>query len=68
MSAFLMFVLREKTQRRLSTLRWRVFAIGAYFQNVNGHITLMIALTRKRRRWLTDLWNHPVSIPFFPNA
>ena len=68
MSAFRMFVLQEKTQRRLSTLRWRVFAIGAYFQKMNGHVTLMIALTKKRRRWFTDLWNHPVTMPFSPNV
>ena len=29
---------------------------------------LMIALTRKRRRWFTDLWNHPVTMPFSPNV
>jgi len=68
MSAFRMSVLREKTQRRLSTLRWRVFAIGAYFQDVNGRLVLMIALAKKRRRWFADLWNHPVAMPFFSNA
>ena len=68
MSAFRMFVLQEKTQRRLSTLRWRTFAIGAYFQKVNGSVVLMIALTKKRRRWFADLWNYPVTIPFFSNA
>jgi hypothetical protein len=68
MSIFRMFVLQEKTQRRLCTLRWRAFAIGAYFQKVNGRITLMIALTKKRRRWFADLWNHPITLPFFSNA
>ena len=68
MSAFRMFVLRENTQRRLCTLRWRAFAIGAYFQKVNGNITLMIALTRRRRQWFAGLWDHPIALPFFSNA
>jgi hypothetical protein len=68
MSIFRMFVLQEKTQKRLSTLRWRTFAIGAYFQKINGNTVLMIALTKKRRRWFDDLWNYPVNLPFFSNA
>ena len=68
MSAFRMFVLQEKEQRRLCTLRWRTFAIGAYFQKVNGCVVLMIALTKKRRRWFADLWDHPIALPFFSNA
>jgi len=68
MSIFRMFVLQEKTQKRLSTLRWRTFAIGAYFQKVNGNTVLMIALTKKRRRWFDDLWNYPMKLPLFSNA
>jgi hypothetical protein len=68
MSIFRMFVLQEKTQRRLSTLRFRTFAIGAYFQKVNGNLVLTIALTKKRRRWFDDLWNYPLKPPFFSNA
>jgi len=68
MSIFRMFVLQEKAQRRLSTLRWRTFAIGAYFQKINGCVVLMIALTKKRRRWFSDLWNHPMTRPFLSNA
>ena len=68
MSIFRMFVLQEKTQKRLSTLRWRTFAIGAYFQKINGNTVLMIALTKKRRRWFDDLWNYPINLPLFPNA
>jgi hypothetical protein len=68
MSVFRMFVLQEKTQKRLSTLRWRTFAIGAYFQKVNGNTVLMIALTKKRRRWFDDLWNYPLKLPLFSNA
>ena len=32
MSIFRMFVLQKKKQKRLSTLRWRTFAIGTYFR------------------------------------
>jgi hypothetical protein len=68
MSIFRMFVLQEKTQKRLSTLRFRTFAIGAYFQKVNGKLVLTIALTKKRRRWFVDLWDYPIEMPFFSNA
>ena len=68
MSIFRMFVLQEKTQKRLSTLRWRTFAIGAYFQKVNGKTVLTIALTKKRRRWFEDLWNYPMKQPLGANA
>ena len=68
MSAFRMFVLREKTQRRLSTLRWRTFSIGAYFQRVEGRVVLMVALSKKRRRWFDNLWNIPLQLPFLSNA
>jgi hypothetical protein len=63
MSIFRMFVLQEPTQKRLSTLRWRTFAIGAYFQKIKGTMTLMIALTKKRRRWFDSLWDYPVKLP-----
>jgi hypothetical protein len=68
MSIFRMFVLQENTQKRLSTLRWRTFAIGAYFQKINGDIVLMIALTKKRRRWFENLWNYPLKLPIDANA
>jgi hypothetical protein len=68
MSIFRMFVLQEKTQKRLSTLRFRTFAIGAYFQKVNEKLVLTIALTKKRRRWFEDLWDYPIKIPLVANA
>ena len=34
MALFRTFVLQEKTQKTLSTLRYRTFAIGAYFEKV----------------------------------
>jgi len=58
MSLFRMFVLQEKTQKTLSTLRYRTFAIGAYFEKVNDKLVLKIALNRKRRTWFSGLWNY----------
>jgi hypothetical protein len=66
MSLFRMFVLQEKTQKTLSTLRYRTFAIGAYFEKVNGKLVLKIALNKKRRAWFSGLWNYSkeYSFPF----
>jgi hypothetical protein len=58
MSLFRMFVLQEKTQKTLSTLRYRTFAIGAYFQKINDKLVLKIALNKKRRAWFSGLWNY----------
>jgi hypothetical protein len=58
MALFRTFVLQEKTQRTLSTLRYRTFAIGAYFEKINGKLVLKIALNRKRRNWFSGLWNY----------
>ena len=58
MALFRTFVLQEKTQRTLSTLRYRTFAIGAYFEKVNGILVLKIALSKKRQAWFSGLWNY----------
>ena len=69
MAIFRMFVLQEKTQKHLSTLRYRTFAIGAYFEKVKGKIVLRIALTKKRRKWFASLWDYPIEFPIhFSNA
>jgi len=47
MSLFRTFVLQEKTQKTLSTLRYRTFAIGAYFEKQDGKLVLKIALNKK---------------------
>ena len=47
MSLFRMFILQEKTQKTLSTLRYRTFAIGAYFEKINNKLVLKIALNKK---------------------
>jgi hypothetical protein len=71
MSLFRLFVLQEKTQKRLSTLRYRTFAIGAYFEKVNDKLVLKIALNKKRRAWFSGLWNYSKEYKFpfqFSNA
>jgi hypothetical protein len=71
MVLFRTFVLQEKTQKTLSTLRYRTFAIGAYFEKINDKLVLKIALSKKRRRWFSGLWNYSkvFDYPFeFSNA
>ncbi|EKB05934.1 hypothetical protein HMPREF9711_00903 [Myroides odoratimimus CCUG 3837] len=69
MALFRMFVLQEKTQKSLSTLRYRTFAIGAYFEKTNDTIKLKIALVKKRRKWFVGLWDYPLDLPLnIPNA
>lgn len=69
MSLFKQFILQEKTQKRLSTLRYRTFAIGAYFEKTNDQIVLKIALVKKRRKWFTSLWNQSENFNYpFSNA
>jgi hypothetical protein len=71
MSLFRTFILQEKTQKRLSTLRYKTFAIGAYFEKINDKLVLKIALNKKRRAWFSGLWNYSKTFeyPFvFSNA
>jgi hypothetical protein len=42
----------------LSTLRYRTFAIVAYFEKPNGKLVLKIALSKKRLQWFSGLWNY----------
>lgn len=62
MSLFRTFVLQEKTQRTLSTLRYRVFAVGAYFEKQNEVLKLKISLIKKRRKWFASLWDYPIDL------
>ena len=63
MSIFRLFILQEKTQKTLSTLRYRVFTVGAYFEKVGDTLKLKIALSKKRRKWFAGLWDYPLSNP-----
>lgn len=62
MSIFRLFVLQEKAQKTLSTLRYRTFAIGAYFEKVGNTLKLKIALTKKRRKWFAGIWDYPIDL------
>jgi len=71
MALFRQFILNTKVQHTLSTLRYKTFAIGAYFLKTNDKYILKLSLNMKRREWFTGLWNHSnqVNLPFnFSNA
>lgn len=57
MALFRQFLLNTKIQHRLSTLRFKTFAIGAYFVKEADQVTLKLALNLKRREWFTGLWD-----------
>jgi hypothetical protein len=71
MALFRQFILNSKVQHTLSTLRYKTFAIGAYFQKSNNKYILKLSLNMKRREWFNGLWNHSnqVRMPLiFSNA
>jgi hypothetical protein len=57
MSLFRQVILQEKTQPKLSTLRYRLFAIGGYMVKEGNHRILKLSLAMKRREWFLGLWN-----------
>lgn len=71
MALFRQYILGSKVQHTLSTLRYKTFAIGAYFQKKNDKYILRLSLNMKRREWFTGLWSlsNQVKFPFdFSNA
>jgi len=66
MALFRQFILGSKVQQRLSTLRYKTFAIGAYFKKVNNRTILKLSLNMKRREWFEGIWNqtNQVTTPF----
>jgi len=57
MSLFRQVILQEKTQPKLSTLRYRLFAIGGYMVKEGNNRILKLSLAMKRREWFLGLWN-----------
>jgi len=57
MSLFRQMILQEKTQAKLSTLRYRLFAIGGYMVKDGNKRILKLSLAMKRRAWFLGLWN-----------
>ncbi len=64
MALFRQFLMQSRTQHTLSTLRYKTFAIGAYFEKVGEQFILKLALNMKRREWFKGLWNHSNSANF----
>ena len=71
MALFRQFILNSKIQHTLSTLRYKTFAMGSYFEKLNDKYILKLALHQKRREWFTGLWKNTneLKVPFiFSNA
>lgn len=71
MNLFRIFVVNTETQQRLSTLRFKSFAIGAYLIKDGRDIILKLALPVKRREWFSGIWDKSKTIKFpfvFSNA
>ncbi|MDP1552632.1 MAG: IS1380 family transposase [Methanobacteriaceae archaeon] len=57
MSLFSLTIVNSPVAHRLSTLRFKMFAIGSYMiKNGNDRI-LKLSLAMKRREWFTGLWD-----------
>jgi hypothetical protein len=69
MSLFRQVVMGSKIQPKLSTLRYRLFAIGAYIVKDGNTRILKLSLAMKRRAWFLGLWGKacefamPVPLP-----
>jgi hypothetical protein len=63
---FRQVVLNTKVQQTLSTLRFKTFAIGAYFEKVKDKTVLRMAIRKKRRKWFSGLWeaSKVLNLPF----
>lgn len=57
MSLFRQFILNDKVQHRLSTLRYTTFAIGAYLTKAGNKTILKLALRLPRREWFGGVWD-----------
>jgi hypothetical protein len=54
MALFRQYVINSKVQHTLSTLRYKTFAIGAYFEKNNGKYTLRMACTKNEENGSRD--------------
>jgi hypothetical protein len=64
MSLFRQVVLRETVQSKLSTLRYKVLAIGSYMVRNGNQRVLKMSLVKERREWFTGLWTAYDSLTF----
>jgi hypothetical protein len=56
MSLFRQAIMGNPIQPKLSTLRYKLFAIGAYMVKEGNHRILKLSLAMKRRSWFLGLW------------
>lgn len=56
MSLFKQVIIGEKVRNRLSTLRYKMLAIPAYFEECGNRVILKMALQMNRRAWIRKLW------------
>lgn len=69
MSLFRQAIMSNTRQPKLSTLRYKLFAIGAYMVTEGNHRILKLSLAMKRRAWFLGLWSKtsqfvlPVPLP-----
>lgn len=68
MSLFRQVILGGQSQPFLKTIRYRAFAIGAYFIKDGNSRILKLSLAMKRRTWFMGLWNKSSAFewPFSP--
>jgi hypothetical protein len=57
MSLFMQAVLGTKVQHYMKTLRYKVFATGAYIVKDGNSRILKLSLAMKRREWFKGLWS-----------
>jgi hypothetical protein len=57
MSLFRQAILRNRPQPFLKTIRYKVFAIGAYLIKKGNSRILKMSLAMKRRAWFSGLWS-----------
>jgi hypothetical protein len=57
MSLFRQSIIGNKVQPKLSTLRYRLFAMGGYIVHEGNHRILKLSLAIKHREWFLGLWD-----------
>ena len=50
-------VRQQIPERKLSALRYRLFAMGGYMVREGNHRILKLSLAMKRREWFLGLWD-----------
>ena len=69
MSLFRQSIIGTKVQQKMSTLRYKLFAMGGYMVKDGNRRILKLSLTMKRREWFLGLWDKtsrfslPVTLP-----